>query len=93
MTGLVGQAVMRLSLEQEIGGSNLGPLKSDTVLAMAHHHCKISSKGAVARRWAPPTRYTLRHITANKMKDFMNSIYEDCANVPCMMQSLRCRQW
>ena len=28
-------------------GSNLGPVKSDTVLPTARHRCNISSKGAV----------------------------------------------
>ena len=43
----VGRAVTRSSLEREVRGSNLGPVKSDTVLPTARHHCDISSKGAV----------------------------------------------
>ena len=43
----VGRAVMRSSLEREVRGSNLGPVKSDTVLPTARHRCNISSKGAV----------------------------------------------
>ena len=38
---------MCLSLEREFQGSNLGPVKSDTVLPTAHHCCDISLKGAV----------------------------------------------
>ena len=37
----------RSSLEREVGGSNLGPVKSNTVLPTARHRCDISSKGAV----------------------------------------------
>ena len=70
----VGRAVTRSSLELLIGGSNLGPVKSDTVLPTARYHCDISLKGAVLltgammRRWTPPTRYTLRRNTASIMK-------------------------
>ena len=35
------------SLERLGRGSNLRPVKSDTVLPTARHHCDISSKGAV----------------------------------------------
>ena len=38
---------MRLSLEREVCGSNLGPVKSDTVLSTARHRCDISLKRAV----------------------------------------------
>ena len=41
------RAVTRSSLEREVRGSNLGPVKSDTVLPTARHRCDISSKGAV----------------------------------------------
>ena len=96
----VGRAVTRSSLEREVRGSNLGPVKSDAVLSAARHRCNISSKGAVlpgrndaemgpanslhasataatflrkelccpgamTRRWAPQTRYTLRRTTAS----------------------------
>ena len=44
---MFGRAVTRSSLEREVRGSNLGPVKSDTVLPTAHHRCDISSKGAV----------------------------------------------
>ena len=43
----VGRAATRSSLEREVWGSNLGPIKSDTVLPTARHRCDISSKGAV----------------------------------------------
>ena len=41
------RAVTRSSLEREVRGSNLGPVKSDTMLPTARHRCNISSKGAV----------------------------------------------
>ena len=44
---LVGQAVTRSSLEREVWGLNLGPVKSDTVLLTARHLCDVSSNGAV----------------------------------------------
>ena len=44
---LVGRAVTRSSLEREVRGSSLGPVKLDTVLPTARHRCDISSKGAV----------------------------------------------
>ena len=44
---LVGRAVTRSSLEREVWGSNLGPVKSDTVLPTARHRCDISSNEAV----------------------------------------------
>ena len=44
----VGRAVTRSSLEREVKGSDLGPVKSDTVLPTARHRCDISSKGAVS---------------------------------------------
>ena len=43
----VGRAVTRSFLDREVGGSNLGPVKSDTVLPTVRHRCNISSKGAV----------------------------------------------
>ena len=46
----VGRAVTRSSLEREVRGSNLGPVKSDTMLPMARHCCDISLKGAVLLR-------------------------------------------
>ena len=52
------------------------PVKSDTVLPTARQRCNISLKGVVSpagamtRRWAPQTRYTLWRNTAriNKQK-------------------------
>ena len=38
---------MHSSLERKIWGSNIGPVKSDTVLPTARHRCNISSKEAV----------------------------------------------
>ena len=46
----VGRAVTRSSLERKVWGSNLYPVKSDTVLPTARHRCNISSKGAVLPR-------------------------------------------
>ena len=43
----VGRAVTRSSLEREVWGSNLGPVKSNTVLPTARNGCDISSKEAV----------------------------------------------
>ena len=42
-----GRAVTRSSLNREVWGSNLGPVKSDTVLPTVRHRSDISSKGAV----------------------------------------------
>ena len=72
----VGWAVTRLSLEREVWDSNLRPVKSDTVLPMARHRCDICSKravlpsGALTRKWAPQTRYTLWRNAASIMQDF-----------------------
>ena len=38
-----GRAITRLPMEREVRGSNLGPVKSDTELPTALHHCDISS--------------------------------------------------
>ena len=43
----VGQTVTRSSLKREVRGSNLGPVKSNTVLPTVRHRCDISSKVAV----------------------------------------------
>ena len=61
------------SLEQEVGGSNIGRLKSDTVLSTARHRCVISllPAGAMTQRWVPQTSYTLRRNTANIPKDLI----------------------
>ena len=70
------RAVTRLSLEREVRGSNLESVKSDTVLPTARHRCDISSKeavlpGAMTRRWAQLTRYTLWRNTMSIMKDLI----------------------
>ena len=55
-----------------VGGINLGAVDSN-IVPTARHYCDISSKGAVLpagammRKWAPPTRYTLRLSTVNVM--------------------------
>ena len=41
-----GRAVTSSSLYWEVCGSNLRPVKSDTVLPMASHYCNISPDGA-----------------------------------------------
>ena len=43
---MVGPAVTRSSLERQVRGSNLGPVKSGTVLPTVRHRSDISSKGA-----------------------------------------------
>ena len=40
----VGRAVTRSFQEREAVGSNLRPVKSDTVLSTARHRCNIFSK-------------------------------------------------
>ena len=46
----VGRAVMHLFVEREVRGSNLGRVKSETVLAMARRRCNVSSKETVLPR-------------------------------------------
>ena len=41
---------MRSSLEREVRGSNLGPVKSDTVLPTARHRYNVSSKAVLPGR-------------------------------------------
>ena len=78
----VGWAVTRSSLEREVWSSNLGPVKSDTVLPTERRRCNISSNGAVFRMelcclgamtlwWAPQTRYSLWPNTASMRKDLI----------------------
>ena len=43
----VGQAVTRSPQDRQVCGSNLGLVKSDTLLPTARHRCDISSKEAV----------------------------------------------
>ena len=58
--------------QQQIGhtivkGSNLGPVKSDTILPTASTFFERIGLPAcaIARRWAVQTRYTLVRFTAN----------------------------
>ena len=44
---IIGRAVTHSSLEWEVQGSNVGPVKSDAVLPTARRRCKISSKEAM----------------------------------------------
>ena len=43
----VDRTVTHSSLEREVRGSNLGPVKLDTMVPTARHRCDISSKEAV----------------------------------------------
>ena len=72
----VGRAVTRLSLEREVGGSSFGPVKSDTVLPTARHHCYIFSNRAVSpgrndAEMGPASRYPLRRNAASVIKDLI----------------------
>ena len=70
----VGRTITRSSLERKVWASNLELVKSDTVLPTVRHRCDTSElcySGAMTRRWAPETRYTLRRNTASIMKDFI----------------------
>ena len=71
--------VTRLSLEREVLGSYLWPVKSDAVLSTARHCCDISLKGAVlpaliTQRRASRTRYSLWCNSASVMKDLICSL-------------------
>ena len=88
----VGRTVTRSSLEREVWYSNLGPVKSDSVLpirlatAAAFLQKKLCSPGAMTQRWALPTRYTLCHNTARIIKKLISlessctlpRIYRNC---------------
>ena len=69
--------VTRSSLEREVSGSNLGPVKPNTVLPTACRSCGISLKeavlppGAMTQRWALHTRYTLPCKPGSVMKDLI----------------------
>ena len=72
----VGRAVTRSSLEQEVRGSNLGPVKLDTVLPRLATAATFLQKtlcclGVMTRRCAPPTRYIFLHNTASIIKDLV----------------------
>ena len=76
---LFGRAVTRSSLEREVRGTTLGHVKSDAVLPTACHRSKIVSKavlppcchGAMTRRWARQTCYTLWRNTTSRMKNLV----------------------
>ena len=44
----VGRAATRSSLKREVLGSDLGAVKSETLLPTARHRCNISSKETVS---------------------------------------------
>ena len=64
----VVRTVMRLSLEREVWGSNLGTIKLDAVLPTIRHRCNVSSEGTgcCVASWrkdakmGPETRYSTR---------------------------------
>ena len=62
---------MRSSLEREVWGSNLGSVKSDSVLPTARHRCRISSKEAVlpGRNDAEMGPANSFHASANYSED------------------------
>ena len=66
----VGRVVTRSCLEWEDWGSNLGPVKLDTVLAAARHRCNISSKGAVL-----PGRSDVDMGPANSLHAWVNIVW------------------
>ena len=63
--------------------SNLGLVKSDTVLPTARLRRDISLKeamllaGLITRRWGPQTRYTLWRNTTYTVKDLILIIFSD----------------
>ena len=59
----IGRAVTRSSLEQKVCGSNLKPIKSDTVLSTARNHCDISSKGVALSTGAMRKNGPRTHVT------------------------------
>ena len=101
---LVGGAVMLISGAGDVS-SNIGPVKSDTVLPMACHRCNISSKGrrCIARRrndmeMGPENSLHASHNTASIMKDlilvwfeFSYSEIEDKNRNLCRTPSARLR--
>ena len=75
-TGPVGRAVTRSlwsgrSEVQVLGQSNRTQCCKRLAIAATFHQKELCGLGAAKRRWAPPTRYTLRRITASVMKDFI----------------------
>ena len=72
----VGLAVTCPSLEREVCCSNLGPVKSDTVLPTGRHRSNIlevsvSPAGKMTIRWAQRTRNRLRRNTASITKEMI----------------------
>ena len=63
-----GRTVMRLSLEGEVCGSNLGPAKSGTVLPTARHRRNVSSQGTVL-----PERNDAEMAAANLLQQSRNT--------------------
>ena len=59
MSWPVGRALTHSSLQREVLGSNLGPVKLDTVLLTAGHHnrCNISLKRAMLPAWTTTRRW------------------------------------
>ena len=73
----VGQAVTCLSLEREVLGSNLGRSNrtqccQGLATAATLLRKKLCCPGAMTRRWASQTRYTLRRNSASIIKDLIS---------------------
>ena len=85
----VDRRITHSSLEREIGGSNLGPVKSDTMLWTVCHRCDISSNEAVLpacneAEMASPNWYTFRRNAASITKDL---IWFSWAKIKCSILS------
>ena len=63
---VVDQLLKTTLLAQEVFGSILGQVKSDTVLLTTHYRCDVSSELSCGD--GPATFSTLRRITATIMK-------------------------
>ena len=72
---LVDRTLTSSYLEQEVCGSNPEPVKSGTVFprlaTVATFQTNLCCQGAMTRRWAPQTRYTLRRITASIIQELI----------------------
>ena len=82
------RAVTLKSLEREVWGSNLGPVKLDIVLLTARHCHSNSSKetvlpGRKEGEMGSQTRYTLQSNTARIIKDLI--LYDNmlCIRLQC----------
>ena len=66
---------MCLPLERDVRGSNLGPVKSDTVFTTARHCCNISSKGAgcCIASWLQDTKMGPRKLVAALVDEYNES--------------------